>query len=248
MKKVRVGLVAVLLIGLAACNDDNSTEPALSNDEAAEMVASALSEDASGFTVVVSEASTTTETAVDENQGGRVNACGYSNSVSFSKTSPAGSQITYSYNYDYSYQMVCSAEQPLQMDVAVSYDGEFDSPRLASNHLGDMELSISALDVSLTNFIFDGSFEQSGSFQSKIRNQSAGSSTLQFVLDQVAVDKTTREITGGTASVAISGEVTGKGAYSFDATVTFLGSHSATVEINGITYLVDLIEGTVTEQ
>jgi hypothetical protein len=248
MKKLRLGLIAFLLLGLLACNNDDSTAPPLSNEEAAEMVATALAEDASGFTVVASEASATTITAVEENASGRVNACGYANTVSFSKTNPAGTVITYSFDYDYSYQMLCSAEQPLQMDVEVFYNGSFDSPRFTSNHLGDMKLSVSALDVNLSNFIFDGSFEQSGSFQSNINNQSAGSCTLQFVLDQVAVSKTTREMTGGTASVSITGEVSGKGTFSFEAVVTFSGSHTATVEIDGITYLVDLIAGTVTQQ
>jgi hypothetical protein len=128
--------------------------------------------------------------------------------------------------------------------VNTSYDGQFDAPRLASQHSGTGNLTITALNESATSYIINGDYNRSGAFQSKIRNKNSSTSTVDFSIDDVTVDKTNQKILSGTASATITGSVTGKGSFTYTATVLFEGNGTAKVTINGTVYIVDLTTGT----
>jgi hypothetical protein len=240
MKTIKFLCAVILMTAFASCdNDDDSAT--VTEDDAAEMIAASLSESSSGLTSVIEVSAEGSNVAVD-NSGGRVAACGYTYSESFTKTSLQGSSITYNYDFSYGYALTCSADAPLSLAIAVTFDGEFDGPRLSSNHTGTADLDFTALDKDLTAFIANGTYSQSGSFESKVRNLNSGSS------DDVNVDKANYEIESGTASVVITGNVTGKAAFSFEASVTFTGDKTGTITINGSTYAVNLLTGEVTKQ
>jgi len=247
MKTLKTSFILLSLLIATACNDDSETtsSTAVSNDEAAEIVASSISEDASGLTVVVTDAAVASDEAMEEESGGRTAACGYSETISISKTSPAGSLITYSYNYDYYYLMTCSSEGvPLSIAANASYTGEFDAPRLASQHSGTSDLSVNQLDSSEV-YLVDGAYTRSGEFQSKIQNQNSHTSDVVITIDSVTVDKVNKQITSGTASFSIVGEVPGKGGFSISGTIVFNGAGNATISIAGESYTVDLESGDV---
>lgn len=247
MKTLKTSFILLSLLIAAACNDDNETasNTAVSNDEAAEIVASSISEDASGLTVVVTDAAVASDEAMEETSNGRTAACGYSQTISISKTSPESSLITYSYNYDYFYQMTCSSEDvPLSITADVSYTGQFDAPRLASQHSGTSDLSVNQLESSEV-YRIEGAYTRSGAFQSKIKNKNSHTSDVVITIDSVTVDKASKQITSGAASFSIVGEVSGKGGFSISGTIVFNGAGNATVSIAGESYTVDLESGDV---
>lgn len=239
--------VLSLMFAFAACNDDDSS-PAISSEEAAEMAAASLAESSLGVTASIDESIIVTDEALNESTNGKTAACGYTESYSTSATNPDASLITYSYALDYSYSLSCGGgETPVSMSADVSYSGEFDAPRLASTNTGEGGLTISALDKELTSYVVNGTYSRTGSFTSKIRNKYSSTSTVDIALDDIAVDKTSKSITEGTASVSITGTVPSKGSFSFSASVTFNGDDTATVTIKGDKYLVDLETGSVEE-
>lgn len=246
MKTLKTSLILLSLLIAAACNDDNeSTSATISNEEAAEMVAISLAEDASGMTVVVSDAANTADDAMEEVSGGRTASCGYSKNISLSKTNPSGTLITYSYDYDYNYLMVCDSEEvPMSLTSNVTYSGEFDAPRLASQQSGTSDLSVTGLD-STSIYVVNGSYTSTGAFQSKVGNKNSHTSSIEILIDEVTVDKDNKEIVSGTATVTIQGEVPGKGGFSFNGTIVFNGKGNATVTIEGETYTIDLESGEV---
>jgi hypothetical protein len=66
-----------------------------------------------------------------------------------------------------------------------------------------------------------------------------------MTIEEVTVNKTTKSITGGSATLTIMGTATGKGNYSFSAKVTFLGGGQGTMVIDGTTYNVNLLTGEI---
>jgi len=193
----------------------------------------------------VTDVTSTTEEAV-ETSGARTASCDYSESVSLTKTNPSGSLITYSYDYSYSYQMTCNNEnEPLTLVSGVNFTGSFDAPRLASSHIGTSDLNVSALDEAATSYLVNGSYLRIGSFESKIRNKNTSTSTVEISIDEVTVDKENHEITSGSATVSIAGEVPDKGGFSFEGTIIFEGNGKATLTIQGTKYDIDLESGDV---
>lgn len=246
MKSIKIFSIIAMMTIFAGCNNDDD-DAFVSTDDAAEMVAASLSENSSGLTVVVSESADGSNIAV-ENSGGRVAACGYSLSEEFTRTSPTGSEITYNYNFGYDYVLTCDQDAPLSIAVNITFDGEFDGTRLATSHSGTGDFNYTALDEAMTSFVLNGTYSQSGTFQSKVGNKNSGSSSIVITLDQINVDKSNQQIVSGSASVLITGNVTGKAAFNYTATVTFTGNKTGTLTINDSTYAINLLTGEVTKQ
>ncbi|NJM25362.1 MAG: hypothetical protein HC859_07625 [Bacteroidia bacterium] len=239
-------LILTLLTVAVSCKDDDESAP-LSNEEAAEMIAASLSESSSGLTVMVNESAETTTTAVDASDGGRINACGYTDTESFSSSSPQGSLVTYNYTYSYSYVLACGLDVPQSMAVDITYSGNFDAPRLASEHAGTVDLAVTELDAAAASYLINGDYSTTGSFQSKIRNKTSTTSTIDITVADLSVNKSTYTIEGGTAAALITATATGKGTFTFTASIVFEGDGGATVTVNGTTYSVNLTTGDVSE-
>lgn len=240
-------LVLMMLFSIAACDEDESTSTStiVSNEEAADMVASSLAEESSGMTTVVTDATSTAEEA-SGSEGGRKASCGYSESFELTKTNQQGAIITYSYDYSYTYQMTCNTDnEPLTLISGADFTGMFDAPRLASSHTGKSDLSVSALDESATNYLVNGTYSRTGTFESRVHNKNTSTSTVLISVDEITVDKDADEIVDGSASVSITGEVPGKGSFSFNGSIVFDGNGKATLTIDGTTYSVDLESGKV---
>jgi hypothetical protein len=244
MKTTKLFLLACLLCAAGACNDDDDDSSAITSEEAADVVGSSLAINSSGLTAVVNASVEGTDAALEASEGGRTAACGYTNELTFSATNLPGALITYSYDYSYSYILTCGNDIPQSLAVTTAYEGQFDAPRLASQHTGSSNLTITALDETETSYIINGDYDRAGSFQSKIRNKNSSTSTVDFSVDDLTVDKTNQKILSGSASVTITGSVTGKGSFTYTASVVFEGDGTATVTINGTVYIVDLTTGT----
>lgn len=246
MKTHSLKLIPIFLaftVMVASCNDDSETTETVTSDEAADLAASALAVSSAGLVLTVENSTSVTDVAVDESTGGRIAACGYSKDSVFTKSNAAGAAVTYTYSFEYTYSLSCSVDEPLNMTATMNSSGEFDGTRLASENTSNSNLVVTALDNTLTTYSVDGSYSREGSFQSKVRNLNSGTSTVAFILDEISVDKTTKEIVSGSAALTITGTVTGKGTFAFDATITFNGDNNATLVINGTSYSVNLLTG-----
>jgi hypothetical protein len=181
-----------------------------------------------------------------DNSGGRVAACGYAESMDVTKESTPGAVITYSYAFHYDYALTCANAVPTAMAVNMNYSGSLDGLRLATENTGMGTLSVETLDNTYTYFTINGAYNRTGSFESKIRNKNTSNSTITINLTDITVDKTNRMITGGTASITITGSVTGKGNFSYSGTIVFKGNKLAELDINGTKYSVNVETGEIT--
>lgn len=242
MKTIQVKMFVLLLLTAFACNDDNDNSPAVANDEAADMIATSVASGSAGLTTVIDDATVTTEA----NGGARTSACGYAETKDLSKSSPSGASITYLYNYHYDYALSCTNALPTAMSVNLNYKGSLDAPRLFTENEGEGTLSVKTLDATYTYFTINGTYDRTGSFESKVRNQSTSTSTITITMSDVTVDKTTKAITGGSASVTIEGTVTGKGSFNYSGSIVFKGNRQSELTVNGTKYSINLETGEVT--
>jgi hypothetical protein len=241
MKTLQI-LASCLLLLTFSCKDDDSDTTAVANDEAADMIATSVASNSGGLTTVIDDTSVSTSA----NAGGRVQTCGYSDSADITRTNQSGAAITYNYDFHYDYALTCTNVVPSTYTANVSYTGSLDGLRIATQNAGKANLSVKTLDATFTYFTFNGSYDRTGSFQSKVRNKNTSTSTITINLTDVTVDKTSQMITGGTASIDINGTVTGKGTFTYSGTITFKGNKQAELNINGTKYSVNLQTGDVT--
>ncbi|MBT1688173.1 hypothetical protein [Dawidia soli] len=245
MKTLKATFLTCLVLAAGACKDDDEKE-AVSNDEAAEMIASSLAESSSGFAAVVDQSATVTGSVVDAYDGGRTATCGFESDLTLNVTNPSGSSVTYSFAYTYHYELICENDAPKTMEVDVTYDGEFDGPRISSAHEGTADVTITKLENTVVTYSIDAHYQSAGTFQSKIRNRNSTSSSVDITLDDVVVDKASHQILSGTASATITGTVTGKGSFTYTGTIVFNGNHTAELTVKGIKYILNLTTGSIT--
>lgn len=237
MNTQSIVLGLILTSGLLfSCRDEESS---ITNEEAADLVASSLSVQSSGFTL---SASQTAELMTESNSSnGRVDgSCGFSSDTTLHLTNAQTDSFTYEYELNYGYAFTCI---PPTLTVDFTCEGTFDGTRLSSTNSGSGEWVFTIEGEN--DYAINGMYERDGTFQSKVRNKVATNSTITITFTDIIINSNTGEIKSGTAVASISGTVSGKGDFDFTASVEFKGSRSATVTILGEVYNINLTTGTV---
>jgi hypothetical protein len=247
MKK-SIWLFLSLMTAFVACKDDDAKAPnAISSDEAAVMVASSFASNSSGVSFVSKETANESEDIIEENGAGRVATCGVAQSINLSGASPVGGVITWSYNFSYNFRLNCTTEEvPETITVALSYNGDFDGPKLAFEHSGLSELEVKGLEAAAEDFLMNGFYKRSGSFEIKEGEVKTGSSSIDITLTNVLIDKSTHKIVDGSSSFVLTGSVSDKGNFKYEGTVAFEGNDVAELKIKNKAYLMNLVDGSVT--
>ncbi|MEO6149056.1 MAG: hypothetical protein ABIN95_13030, partial [Mucilaginibacter sp.] len=76
-------------------------------------------------------------------------------------------------------------------------------------------------------------YTRNGTQQSKVRKTRNFTTTTTITTSNLTVDKATRKILSGTASVKVEGTASTGGSFSRNGTITFLGDGKAQLEISG---------------
>ena len=244
MKTLKIGAFAILGLLAVACNDDDdkNNTAKLSSEEQAEMVASSMGQ--SGF---AGSAEQSAEYADNATASGRQQECGYTSEGNFDLGGTLG-QITFSLDYDYNVALHCDGnDEPESFTASFDYEGSYTGPRFESDYSGNGDLTITSLDEGDDSFELNGSYDRSGSFITKKDGEveEEGQHSLDIDANSVMINKGTKKITSGSASVSASGSIEGRGSYSFDADVTFNSNGTATIDVAGDTYTLTLSSNTV---
>jgi hypothetical protein len=249
-RKRSVWLFASLMsAAFVACDDDDKEEPqAITTEEAAVMASSSLASNSSGIAFASKESADGAEDVMNDHESGRAQACGVSQNIDLSGSSPIGSSIAWSYDFSYKFRLNCAEEAPKSISVDLSYNGSYDGPRAAFEHSGVSQVEVTGLAESDADFILDGTYKRSGSFTIKEGDQKAGSSSVDYTLTAINVDKDGHDIVSGTAKFVLKGSVTGKGTFNYEGNVTFQGSDKAELKIKSETYVVNLVNGELTKK
>ncbi len=235
-----ITLSGMLILSSCEKDDESITDEPATEAEAAEMVAYSLSEGTSGAASDIETAAALANVAVDSL------SCGESADTIMVTTGT--SLITYHNTKTYHYALACDeSENPVMLDVSFSYDGEFDAPRLASTHSVSGNFEITQIEYTSDMYLFNGTWQRTGGFESKVGNQANRQTTIQFELVNVAVEKEPKEIDNGTIHFTMAGG-SGRGSFSYEGTITFTGNGEAIIEISGTRYVTNLETGEVEEE
>jgi hypothetical protein len=237
MKKIKLSIMAMLLLSAVACKKSDNTANNVSNDDVATMVAGSISFNANGTNI------SDDPTFAAANMTNAQQACGTTKVDSILLQSTTGA---YSYNYKlkYNYTLNCNANN--QYDNVTGnlvYSGSFSGPNLSSTNSGTFVFTVAGFTQAAPNFVIDGEYKRSGSFKSKIDTTNTGTSNIDIVIKALSVRKPARTIAGGTATISVTGNVPKKGNFSFSGTMFFNGDGTATLTIGGTAYIINITTG-----
>jgi hypothetical protein len=205
----------------SSCKKENTTT-AMTEEEAAEVIALSVSANSNGLSVQ------TEEIAARTNTYGSI--CSYSKDSTIVKVNTAGT-YTWNYTFNWHWDVACTGGLPGTMNTNYSMKGNYDAPRMSSNDSAKANLSITNLTAG-TQYTYNGTYTRDGSQTSKIRNKNTFTSKLILNLSNVKVNKITRQIDSGTAAVTITGATTGGINFNYGGSVAFTGNKTATVTLN----------------
>ena len=244
--RIQTAFISILLAGFllfSGCKKGTNSNANLTADDAADAVTCATSSSTGGLAAEISTAAAySTAQGVYKTSSGNSTmnlTCGvaFDTAVSYNYTG----SISASYNSQWSYLMSCTGPIPQSLSLTGSYTGNFATPRLQSNNSGSRTWVLTGLDLlTTTPYVFNGSFSRTGSHTSLVRNRYTYTVNMNISVTNLTVSKTTYQITGGTGTVAVTGQVSNGNNYTFNGDIVFNGNNTATLTINGSTYTINL--------
>jgi len=243
--------IALMLFTISACKKDSTSIATVTTDDAADITAGALAENSGGLTSVTDNIATNADAVVASATGKTINsvgtasvhqACGTTLIDSASNSGSADS-VSWSYFVKYSRTLNCNtSNQPDNLIDSLLYNGNYHGPVVTSSNSGSAKVTIAGLTTEATNYVVNGDYNRTGSFDNKASGKSYNSN-IAIVVTNVLLTKPGHKIVGGTATFTISGS-TPKGTYSFSGTITFNQDSTATLTVTGGgTYTIDLHTG-----
>ena len=239
MKKYKL-LIAGLLFGIlfTSCEKDDDNNTIILNDEAAEIIANSLSTSSYGFASQIEDAAELADSIYEEKKEAVKNLKSVNADSTFTITSPPDSRVTYEYTVSYSYGIQMNGIQP-EFFFNFTTNGEYTAQRITSSNQSQGELIVSNLTAGSNNYLLNGSCSRTGSQTVTIEVQREFSSTINFNMEDISIDKTTFEMLGGSAEVSITG-TSNSASFDMQGSIVFNGNKSATLTINGVVYEIDL--------
>jgi hypothetical protein len=236
--------VLLFLLALGACQKSDDTSTDVTVTEAANMVATSLSTNSGGLILATADITLNAQTIFDTGL-----ACGASKGYSYTHTSATGATPTYSNVFAYTYTMNCNtSNQPDNITGTATDKGTFDGPNLSATNDGNVTFRIAGLTQTATVYAINGEYKRLGTFTSKVESKNTGTITVDLVVTNLLINKSSKIITGGTATVTVTGSTAKKANINFTGTATFTGDGKATVTLAGTAYIVDLLTGVVTKK
>ncbi len=245
MKLLKHLTVALLLL-FFGCKPQDETVPLMPDDDIADLVAASLADNSMGLGVGMNGAVVAIGDALGFSQNGKTESpCGQTVEKTARYTSQANAQVQYDYSFRFVTVLNCNANNiPQSASGSFTFNGEFDGPRLFSDNSGTGTMTVTNLLPITANYVAQGDYSRTGSFKLKHGLRREGTSTTDIVYD-LLIGRLSRQVTGGTGTVAVSGNTTGFGPFTANGTLVFEGNQKAVLNINGKSYRIDLANGTV---
>lgn len=229
-------LILLLSLGFWSCKKETAADPeALDAEQAAEAVASSLSTSTTGMLLQVQDVAGYTARVA-----GTSSFCSASKDSTFTRTSQPGSTVTYSYAIDYHYAHSCPNNER-KIELHYFGIGQYDGPRMSSDDAASASFTVS--NIRTGSYTFNGTYSRNGTQTSKVRNQHTFTSSLILTFDQLSVDRSTRRIMSGTATVEFLGEVSNGRTFTYTGQITFTGDQKASLKLGNRVFLLDLATG-----
>ena len=213
MKKL--GLIVLAIVGLTftSCdNSDNAIVIVVSEERAAEIVATSLAYNTYGMASNVNYVSNEISNALNCDEQN-------TNSGTNDYTSVFGA-VTSTYQFNESYSKVCSPTETINYSITAFQD--IDAVYFTSQQDVEASFVVTGLEDTAVNELFSGSYHREGNWFSKTFNDSLDVE-YNMNFSDLNVDKTTYYIISGTSSFSMNANYSETTeSTSFSGTVTFL--------------------------
>jgi hypothetical protein len=256
MKNLKnIFLVIIFTSLLFACDKEDGVEvPNMSDQEAAELVASSLISDISNVTI---DLGSTGYRAENPNSGGRTSEtlqCGETVTETYSK-SHDGEFIDFNFEATYSNTLSCFFNVPVHLDAELSSTSTTESPGLLTEGSLNGTTTLGLDNENIGNYLLNANLKKVAQVTAKRGEQNSFNTNTDITIKDLSLSTayllellggqtlSTEFIAGGTATYAISGPGTGGAQFAFSASIIFNGDGTAEISINGNSYTVDLRTG-----
>lgn len=211
----------------------------LTDDEVADVIEASLKTSTAGLsanlddiTVWLAEGSGKTEATTEW-------TCNYMGDSTLNKSGSLGN-TTYNYSLDYGYEVSCSNVPPIPNAFIVdcNTNGTYSNSRIESDDNSIGVFTITELLNPNSDYLLNGILTRTGSESHKTRNISFGSICTATLIN-IAIDKTTYVINGGSAAITLTAKNDTE-LKNYTASVNFSGEGMAVVTINNQEYTIHL--------
>jgi hypothetical protein len=183
---IKISIIAGFgLTFFVACKKGKAeSKMSITGDDAADVIAASIGTSAYGSTAISSDAAQKTFSASTT-----VAPCLYGLDTSFSRSNIPGSNITYTYNLNYKYQMYCSNAILQSMVFNLTTNGNLESIRLSVVSDASGIITFTGLLPTSQSYTANGTYTRNGSVVSKVRNKNAFTYQLDLKLVNLSISK-----------------------------------------------------------
>ncbi len=229
-KSLYLSLMAGLFFFSSCNNSDNGGEDIAGNDDAVEVIESAFTSGTQGLSDGVFVASLVA--TAYSTKGGNNDYC----DVTFDSTLTINinqAAVTANFSTTLGWTVNCNNLQvPQSLTFQRTSSGSYETNRsMGSNQVGS-SWTISNL-VGGNNWSFAGTYNSSGTFTSKVRNQNQWNNSFELTISEIQVSKDTYSIVSGEGTFSLLLSNSEGDSQSFEGSIVFLGNKMGTLTING---------------
>ncbi len=238
MKNSKLFLCLILGLLIVSCSDDDdnlSTQPALTDEEAVEIIEANMTKESAGATETIYEYSIAYEQEFVQNvQCNQLVVDSYNLNYD-------GTFVQADYDFNWQYTINCNAFSiPQSATFTSSGSGFYTTQRINSDDTSSLTTSVTGLQPTASNMVYNGNYTREGA-QEINTNVNTRNITTNFdaVVKDITVSKSNYEIVSGMFEFTLTGS-SNQGDFSFVGTVIFNGDGTATINLNGNQFVIDI--------
>ena len=231
MKKVKFAIFILFAIVLATGCKKNEETPIIdaTTEEAAAIMATSFCTGNAGTMTQV-------EDAVDLSQDVILKST--LQDSSFTITSVPGALITYQYQVNYSYGFLT----PNNYQLSFESTGNYNSPNVTASVTAAGLMNVSGF-LSGDSYFVNGQSGREGNFTLKIGNKNSVTGTVNTVLTNFKISKSTGLLESGTATIEVKGSTSAGRSINFTGTLVYEGNYMVSLTINGKAFSFNINTG-----
>lgn len=222
-----IALAFATLTAFTACRK-NAEEiiEVLTNDEAAEIVETAVSSRSAGLTMPVIDASQIVTAYL--------NSCNTPGDTTLNKSN-SGNVASYNYVFNMDWLVTCNnLSIPQSAQVNIVGNGNFNTQRWTGNDVTAGSLNFTGLNLQSTEYTVNGTYSLEGDVTGALRRVSPTLNCVtELELVNLKVNKSTLKITGGNGTATVIATAGNGETKTLNATLVFNGDGTVTVTVNG---------------
>lgn len=233
--------LAVLTLTFASCSKDDDSndgpETSITEEEAAEAIAMAVSPESGGMVEQTNQAIYTLEEDNSTANKAEDYECGVEYGSSYN-ISGQSTNVDYSASLTWNWIVDCgTGTLPVTVDFDLTGTSSYNGPRISSEATIGADITIENLSDGESSYVVNETFSMTGFQESFVNNENAFTSTIEFATTDLTILKANYNVVSGTVYASFEGKASNGNTYDYSGTLVFTGNQTATLTMgSGNTY------------